>query len=152
MALADEWLAMLGRRRCGRELLEMTVHPEKIVSGGENSSEAASSYPAECGDRCGKKAMLENRALWQFFSTYLSELTVPPGSARCQAGERQRVDRLFLPARVGTRAVLAKGTMASSEGAFQKVRFMGNHHSPTALVPHAPNPVHSLLWWRGKAS
>ncbi len=54
VALADEWLAMLGRRRGGRELLEMTVHPENIVSGGENSSEAASSYPAESGDRCGK--------------------------------------------------------------------------------------------------
>jgi len=63
VALADEWLAMLGRRRGGRELLEMTVHPENIVSGGENSSEAASSYPAESGDRCGKKTTLENRTL-----------------------------------------------------------------------------------------
>ncbi len=34
VALADERLAMLGRRRGGRELLEMTVHPENIVSGG----------------------------------------------------------------------------------------------------------------------
>ncbi len=79
VALADEWLAMLGCRRGGRELLEMTVHPENIVSGGENSSEAASSYPAESGDRCGKKATLENRALWQLYSTNLSVLTVPPG-------------------------------------------------------------------------
>ena len=34
VALADERLAMLGRRSGGRELLEMTVHPENIVSGG----------------------------------------------------------------------------------------------------------------------
>ena len=85
VALADERLAMLGRRRGGRELLEMTVHPENIVSGGENSPEAASSYPAESGDRCGKETTLENRALWQFYSTNLSELTGPPGSFRCQA-------------------------------------------------------------------
>jgi hypothetical protein len=33
----------------------VTVHPEKIVSGGENSLEAALSCPAESGERCGKK-------------------------------------------------------------------------------------------------
>ena len=32
----------------------MTVHPESIVSGGGDSSEAASSHPLDCGNRCGK--------------------------------------------------------------------------------------------------
>ena len=36
---------MLGRRRGGGKLSELTVHPEKIVSGGENSSVAASDGP-----------------------------------------------------------------------------------------------------------
>jgi len=58
MALADEWLAMLGRRHGGRELLEMIVHPENIVSGGGDSSEAASSRPVQSRNRCGKSRAL----------------------------------------------------------------------------------------------
>ncbi len=45
-------LAILGRRRGGGKLSELTVHPEKIVSGGENSSAAASDGPIlEIGPR-----------------------------------------------------------------------------------------------------
>ena len=47
-------LVMLDRRLGGRKLSEMTVHPENIVSGGWDSSEAPSSHPMECGNRCGK--------------------------------------------------------------------------------------------------
>jgi hypothetical protein len=46
---------MLGHRISRRELSEMTVHPENIVSGREDSLEAESSCPAESGERCGKK-------------------------------------------------------------------------------------------------
>ncbi len=38
-------LAMLGRRRGGGKLSELTVHPGKIAGGGGNSSEAASDGP-----------------------------------------------------------------------------------------------------------
>ena len=42
-------------RRAPRwELSELTVHPENTVSGGGDSSKAASSHPMECGNRCGK--------------------------------------------------------------------------------------------------
>ena len=51
-------LAMLGRRRGGRELSEMTVHPENFVSGGRDSPQATSSYPMESGKRRGKSRVL----------------------------------------------------------------------------------------------
>ncbi len=47
-------LAMLDRRRDGRELSEMTVHPENIVSGGSDSPQAALSRPVKSGKRRGK--------------------------------------------------------------------------------------------------
>ncbi len=50
----------------------------------------------------------ENGGLWQFYSTDLSELTVPLGPFWCQARKRQRVDLIVLPLRVETRAILAK--------------------------------------------
>ena len=84
---------MLGRRRDGRKLSEMTIHPENIVSV-EGDSAATSSHPVESG---------------KFYSTELSRLTVPPGSSRCQARKPQRVDSIVLPAHVETRAILAKG-------------------------------------------
>ncbi len=43
------------RSAAGWELSEMTVHPENIVSSGENSLKASSSCRTESGDRCGKK-------------------------------------------------------------------------------------------------
>jgi len=55
-------LAMLGRRRGGRELSKMTVHPENIVSGGRDSPQAPSSHLLESGKRRGK-----SRALAIFF-------------------------------------------------------------------------------------
>ncbi len=51
-------LAMLGRRRGRWELSEMTVHPENTVSGGGDSSQAASSRPVESGKRRGKSRAL----------------------------------------------------------------------------------------------
>ncbi len=36
----------------------MTVHPENIVSGGGDSSEAASSHPVQSRNRCGKSRVL----------------------------------------------------------------------------------------------
>ncbi len=51
-------LAMLGRRRGGRELSEMTVHPKNIVDGGGDWSQAASSHPVESGKRRGKSRAL----------------------------------------------------------------------------------------------
>ncbi len=51
-------LVMLGRRLGGRKLSEMTVHPENIVSGGRDSSEAVSSHPMESGNRCAKSRAL----------------------------------------------------------------------------------------------
>ncbi len=51
-------LAMLGRCRGGRELSEMTVHPENILSGGRDSPQAAYSRPVESGNRRGKSSVL----------------------------------------------------------------------------------------------
>ena len=51
-------LAMLARRRGRRELSELTVHPENIVSGGRDSPQAASSRPVESGKRRGKSRAL----------------------------------------------------------------------------------------------
>ncbi len=51
-------LAMLGRRRGRRELSEMTVHSENIVSGGRDSPQAASSRPVASGKRRGNSRTL----------------------------------------------------------------------------------------------
>lgn len=46
-----QWL-----ERC--ELPKMPVHPGNTVSGGGDSSEAASSHPMACGNRCEKSSAL----------------------------------------------------------------------------------------------
>ncbi len=97
---------MLGHRRGGRELSEMTVHPENIVSGGGGFVGGGIESPG--GER---QAAAENRGPWQFNSADPSELTVPPGPSRCQARKRQRVDLIVLPARVETMAILTKGSI-----------------------------------------
>jgi hypothetical protein len=72
----------------------------------------------------------ENGGLWQFYSTNLSVLTVPPGPFRCQACSRQRVDSTILPARVETREILAKGTIRIFRRYVSGV-------TTTAPMPHA---------------
>ena len=72
----------------------------------------------------------ENGALWQLYSTNLSELPVPPGPFRCQACSRQRVDLTILPAHVGTRAIMAKGTI-------RIFRRYVSWVTTTAPMPHA---------------
>ena len=102
-------LAMLDRRRDGRELSEMTVHPENIVSGGSDSPQAALSRPV-----IEWQAARKIEGAWQFYSANLSELTVPPGPSRCQARKRRRVDLIVLPVRVDTRAIPTKGSISIS--------------------------------------
>ncbi len=72
----------------------------------------------------------ENGGLWQYYSTNLSVLTVPPGPFRCQACSRQRVDLTILPAHVGTRAIMAKGTI-------RIFRRYVSWVTTTAPMPHA---------------
>ena len=87
----------------------------------------------------------ENGGLWQFYSTDLSELTVPLGPFRCQARKRQRVDLIVLPLRVETRAILAKEAIGILRRCVSWVTIMSPNASRSYRVP-------SPHCWRWKAS
>jgi len=77
----------------------------------------------------------ENGGLWQFYSTDLSELTVPLGPFRCQARKRQRVDLIVLPLRVETRAILAKEAIGILRRCVSWVTIMSPNASRSYRVP-----------------
>ncbi len=80
----------------------------------------------------------ENRGPWQFYSADLSELTGPPGPPRCQARKRQRVDLTVLPARVATRAILAKKAIGILRRCVSWVTIMSPNASRSYRVPLNP--------------
>ena len=99
-----------------------------------------------------------NRGLWQFYWAKLSELTVSRGPSRCQDCERQRVNLIFLPARVDLKRGQSWRMMRSAlpprsvswvtctaqvpHASIVSLRFIGGferlHHFPT-MVFHPPN-------------
>ncbi len=119
-------LAMLGRRRGRRELSEMTGHPEKIVSGGGDSPQAASSRPVESGNRCEKSrvlAILFGRPVKIDSSSWAASMPGSqastcgfdsPPSARCNEGNPNDKDRsTSLERRVSSVTIMSRNVSRS---------------------------------------